>query len=189
VNGVHDMGGTHGHGAVVIEPDEPVFHEPWEGRVYGIMRGMRAAGLFNLDQFRHARERQSPTDYLRSTYYQSWLSALELIARETGAIVPVETLAEQRPEPAFKAGDSVMTRNINPLGHTRLPRYARARRGIVDSVHGPYKLPDTNAHHQGLDWEPVYTVRFDARELWGDGAEPRTTIRIDLSQSYLEGAP
>jgi nitrile hydratase len=59
----------------------------------------------------------------------------------------------------------------------------------VDSVHGPYKLPDTNAHHQGLDWEPVYTVRFEARELWGDAAEPRTTIRIDLSQSYLEGAP
>jgi len=120
------MGGTHGHGAVVVEADEPVFHEPWEGRVYGLMRGMRAAGLFNLDQFRHARERQSPIDYLGSTYYQSWLSALELIARETGAIVPDETLAEQRPEPAFKAGDAVMTRNINPQGHTRLPRYARA---------------------------------------------------------------
>jgi nitrile hydratase len=59
VNGVHDMGGTHGHGAVAIEADEPVFHEPWEGRVYGMMRGMRAAGVFNLDQFRHARERQA----------------------------------------------------------------------------------------------------------------------------------
>ena len=183
------MGGTHGHGAVTIEAAEPVFHEPWEGRVYGMMRGMRAAGVFNLDQFRHARERQAPGEYLGSTYYQSWLSALELIAHETGAIVPMETLRERRPEPTFRAGDAVMTRNINPRGHTRLPRYARTHCGIVDSVHGPFKLPDTNAHHRSLDWEPVYTVRFEAQELWGDDAEPNTTIRVDLSQSYLEAAP
>src|SRR6266550_1444111 len=128
------MGGTHGHGAVVIESNEPVFHEPWEGRVYGIMRGMRAAGVFNLDQFRHSRERQSPAEYLGSTYYQSWLSALELIARETGAIVPTDQPPERRSDPEFRTGDPVVTRNINPRGHTRLPRYARAGRGIVASV-------------------------------------------------------
>jgi hypothetical protein len=187
MNSVHDMGGTHGYGPVVVEQDEPVFHEPWEGRVYGMMRGLRAAGLFNLDEFRHAQERLPPGQYLSSSYYQRWLAALELLVSETGAEVRAETLPERHAAPRFKPGDHVVTRNLNPPGHTRLPRYARSRRGVVESVHGPFSLPDSSAHHLGVDWEPVYTVRFDARELWGDQAEPRESVSIDLWQSYLEG--
>jgi nitrile hydratase subunit beta len=188
VNGVHDMGGTHGHGRVVVEMDEPVFHEPWQGRVYGMQRRLLAAGLFNLDEFRHAQERLPPTEYLGSSYYGRWLAALETLVRETGAAIPTETVPERQAEPRFKPGDRVVTRNLNPRGHTRLPRYARSRRGVVETVHGPFTLPDTNAHHQGHDWEPVYTVRFDAQELWGDGAEPRGSVSVDLWQSYLERA-
>jgi nitrile hydratase len=186
VNGVHDMGGTHGHGRIAIEKDEPVYHHPWEGRVYGMMRGLLRAGLFNLDEFRHAQERLPPAQYLRSTYYERWLAALELLVRETGGEVRREQPAERRAEPRFTPGDAVITRNINPPGHTRLPRYARARRGVVQSVHTPSLLPDTHAHHRSLDWEPVYTVTFDARELWGDQAEPGVRVSIDLWQSYLE---
>jgi nitrile hydratase len=186
MNGVHDMGGTHGHGAVVVEKDEPVFHEPWEGRVYGVMRGLLRSGLFNLDEFRHAQERLQPAQYLRSSYYERWLAALENLVKETGARVREESLTETRPEALFRPGDRVVAKNINPRGHTRLPRYARGKHGVVESVHGPFKLPDTNAHHRSLDWEPVYTVVFHARELWGDQAEPRQRVSIDLSQSYLE---
>lgn len=181
------MGGTHGHGPVVVEKDEPVFHEPWEGRVYGMARRLRAAGLINLDEFRHAQERLPPGQYLASGYYQRWLAALELLVRETGGELPDETLAERHEEPRFSPGDRVVTRNLNPSGHTRLPRYARSKRGVVESLHGPFKLPDSNAHHLSIDWEPVYTVRFDARELWGDQAEPRQSVSIDLWQSYLDG--
>lgn len=186
VNGVHDMGGSHGHGAVIVEKDEPVYHHAWEGRVYGINRGLLRAGLFNLDEFRHAQERLPPVQYLDSSYYERWLAALELLVRETGLQLRQEALPERQVEPRFKPGDRVVARNLNPSGHTRLPRYARTKRGVVESVHGPFKLPDTNAHHQSLDWEPVYTVVFEARELWGEQAEPRHTVSIDLSQSYLE---
>jgi len=69
VNGVHDMGGTHGHGALAVEYDEPVYHQAWEGRVYGLMRELLRAGLFNLDEFRHAQARLPPAQYLESSYY------------------------------------------------------------------------------------------------------------------------
>jgi nitrile hydratase len=111
------------------------------------------------------------------------------VVRETGAEVPKEALPEREVEPRFKPGDRVVTKNLNPSGHTRLPRYARDKHGVVESVHGPFKVPDTNAHHLSLDWEPVHTVVFEARELWGEHAEPRQTLSIDLSQSYLKEGP
>jgi nitrile hydratase subunit beta len=180
------MGGTHGHGPVVVEANEPVFHEPWEGQVYGMVRRLRQAGLFNLDEFRHAQERLRPAQYLESSYYERWLAALEMLVTETGGDVRLEHLVESHARPRFASGDGVITRNLNPSGHTRLPRYARVKHGVVESVHGPFKLPDTHAPHRSLDWEPVYTVRFDARELWGAEADPRQTVSVDLWQSYLE---
>jgi hypothetical protein len=186
VNGVHDMGGTHGHGRVVVEPNEPVFHHAWEGRVRGMMRGLIEAGLFNLDEFRHAQERLAPEVYLRSSYYERWLAAIELLVREKGLAVRGDKGAESRKPPRFEAGDRVITKNINPPGHTRLPRYARAKRGVVDVMRGPFFLPDTHVDSGTRDWEPVYTVVFSARELWGEQAEPKESVSIDLWQSYLE---
>jgi nitrile hydratase subunit beta len=83
VNGVHDMGGMDGFGKVEPEPNEPMFHERWEGRVLAMVRAMGAAGAFNLDTFRFSRETQPPHVYLASSYYKSWLLGLEnmLIAK------------------------------------------------------------------------------------------------------------
>jgi hypothetical protein len=187
MNGVHDMGGMHGFGPVAVENDEPVFHGPWEGRVYGLQRGMRAARLMNLDEFRHAQERLSPGQYVASTYYERWLAAMEQVIRDGGARPHDETLPEHHADAVFAPGDRVVARTVNPRGHTRLPRYARGKHGVVEAVHGPFLLPDTNAHYRGLDWEPVYTVVFEARELWGEDAEPRSRVSLDLWQSYLEG--
>lgn len=186
MNGVHDLGGSHGHGPVVQERDEPVFHERWEGRVRGIMSRLIAAGLFNLDEFRHAQERLPPAVYLRSSYYERWLAAIELLVGEKGLTIPHEDLPETRATARFEPGDRVVTKNINPPGHTRLPRYARAKHGVIEQAHGPFLLPDTNAHHRSRDWEPVYTVVFPAHELWGDGAEERQSVTVDLWQRYLE---
>jgi len=88
-------------------------------------------------------------------------------------------------DPKFRVGDRVTTRNIHPRGHTRLPRYARGKHGVIDSVHGVYVFPDTNAVGLGEQPQPLYTVRFAAQELWTDAAEPNSTVSLDLWESYL----
>lgn len=88
--------------------------------------------------------------------------------------------------PRFTAGDRVQTKNIHPAGHTRLPRYARQKRGVIHLVHGSHVFPDTNAHGLGPQPQGVYSVRFDARELWGDDAEGRGCVYLDLWDAYLE---
>jgi hypothetical protein len=88
----------------------------------------------------------------------------------------------------FKAGDAVVARNMHPLGHTRIPRYVRGRRGIIDRDHGVFVFPDTNAALAGETPQHVYSVRFTARELWGDGASAHDVILIDLWDDYLDPA-
>ena len=83
----------------------------------------------------------------------------------------------------------MVTRARRAAGHTRLPRYARGQRGVIAAVRGVCVFPDTNAHGQGEQPEPVYGVSFDARELWGDTAEPNQRVFIDLWESYLAPAP
>ncbi|MCC7079548.1 MAG: nitrile hydratase subunit beta [Burkholderiales bacterium] len=86
----------------------------------------------------------------------------------------------------FGPGARVLTRNLNPKGHTRLPRYARGRRGVVDRVHGPQAFADTRAHGLGDQPQYLYSVRFDGRELWGEHADPKSVVHLDLWESYLE---
>lgn len=89
----------------------------------------------------------------------------------------------------FQVGDKVRTRNINPTGHTRLPRYARGRIGVVERVHGGFVFPDTNAHGQGENPQWCYSVRFTGEELWGEGADPSLIVNVDCWEPYLEPAP
>jgi nitrile hydratase len=88
----------------------------------------------------------------------------------------------------FKAGDRVRARVMNPLGHTRLPRYVRGRRGTIARVHGVHVFPDSNAMGEGENPQWLYSVAFDAREVWGGEAREGDTIRIDLWEPYLEPA-
>lgn len=90
--------------------------------------------------------------------------------------------------PRFKVGDRVRTVNIHPAGHTRLPRYARGKAGVIDAVRDGYVFPDTNAHGRGEEPQRVYTVLFDGRELWGEGSDPTLTVSVDAWESYLEPA-
>ena len=85
----------------------------------------------------------------------------------------------------FKPGDAVITRNWQPRGHTRLPGYARGHRGRIHLFHGVYILPDAHAHGRGRCPEPLYSVGFESGELWGDAAEPKERVYIDLWESYL----
>ncbi len=217
MNGIHDMGGLHGFGPVEIEPDEPVFHARWEGRVFGISALARLRLGGNIDERRHGLERLDPVTYLRNGYYGRWLARLErelvrrgvlregeLEARLAGggapAAPPPELLSpppapahpflrEVAHAPAFSVGDRVRARNHQPEGHTRLPAYARSRRGVVARAYPACVFPDTNAHHQGEQPQYVYAVRFEGRELWGDVAEAGSFVHVDLFESYLEPDP
>jgi nitrile hydratase len=90
--------------------------------------------------------------------------------------------------PRFKRGQRVRARNVNPTGHTRLPRYARGKVGKIDRDHGVYNFPDTSAEGRGTKRQHVYSVRFTGRELWGEQASERHFVYIDLWDDYLDKA-
>jgi nitrile hydratase len=90
--------------------------------------------------------------------------------------------------PRFEVGARVRARNINPVGHTRLPRYARGKTGTIARDHGVYSFPDSDAHDLGERRQHVYSVRFASQELWGRDASPYDFVHIDMWDDYLERA-
>ena len=219
MNGIHDMGGMHGLGPVHAEPNEPVFHEPWEGRVFALNTAMAAWRKWNIDAGRYQVEIIPPADYLSLTYYaQRLVRLIELMIKrglvtrqevETGKPAPgspkaqppltaegvasrvrsgVPTSRNAAATPRFKVQQRVRARTMHPTGHTRLPRYVRGRIGTVERDHGVYVFPDTNALFRGENPQHVYSVRFAARELWGDQASPHDSVYLDLWDEYLEPA-
>jgi nitrile hydratase beta subunit len=215
-NTIHDMGGMHGFGSVEPEPNEPVFHEPWEGRVLAMQRAMGYTRLWTIDGGRASLETLPPFTYLAASYYQRWFLGLEkrvvahglvgadeikagkslrsgrrLNRKLTVADVPNTTKRGNFERPAaapakFKAGDKVRGRNINPTTHTRLPRYARSKLGTVEAVRGCHVYPDTAALGDHNHAEWLYTVVFSGRELWGEEADPTISISIEAFEPYLE---
>ena len=219
MNGGHDLGGTHGHGPVQPEPNEPVFHGEWEKRAFALTLAMGMPGGWNIDMSRFARENRKPNEYLDMTYYQVWLAGLEALMKERGLVAEDEIEAGRslhspkpvprvlKPEdvaktlhrggpterdtntkPAFEVGARVRAKNINPVTHTRLPRYVRGHVGTVERVLGCHVFPDSNALGKGEDPKWLYTVRFEGRELWGDQADPTTQVSVDAWEPYLERA-
>ena len=217
MNGVHDMGGMHGLGAVVPEPEGSPFHGAWEERVHAMVVASPTRG--NIDAGRHRRESIPGATYLAMTYYERWFEALRQMLVEGGFVSPEELatekadlaapkaaprlapadvpaalarqgsyLREPPAPPAFAVGDRVRARNLHPTGHTRLPRYARGRVGVIERLHGAHVYPDTHAHGGGDDPRALYTVRFTARELWGPDAAAKDTVSLDLWEPYLERA-
>ena len=99
MNGVHDMGGMQGFGPVQPEADEPLFHAAWERRALGLTLAMGAAGQWNIDQARAARESLPPAQYLGSSYYQIWLAGLERLMLERGLVSDDELRAGHALQP------------------------------------------------------------------------------------------
>ncbi len=217
MNGIHDMGGMDGMGPVEPEPNEPVFHAPWEGRVFALRRLLVSWGLGGAwGSFRFAQERVPAADYLRLSYYARWFTAIVDRLRANGVVSEAELacgaadphaprpVRRERPPQAplgferlaldapvrFRAGDAVRARNVHPPGHTRLPRYVRGRRGTVIRDNGVWALQDTDRHGQqpGDFPQHVYTVRFTSRELWGERGNVRDAICVELWDDYLDPA-
>ena len=109
------------------------------------------------------------------------------VARVAGALAAGGPASRDVPAPRrFAVGEKVRARNLNPLGHTRLPRYVRGRQGVVERDHGVHVFPDTNAHGLGEQPRRLYGVRFTARALWGEAAAGRDSVHLDLWDDYLE---
>ena len=88
----------------------------------------------------------------------------------------------------FAIGDRVRTKNIHPQTHTRLPRYARGHVGVVESIHGTHVFPDSITTGKGDDPQWLYTVKFEACELWGADADAKLKVSIEAFEPYLEHA-
>jgi nitrile hydratase beta subunit len=219
MDGVHDMGGMDGFGAVTPELDEPVFHAKWEGRVIAMNRVMGWSGAWNIDMARYGIELLPPQVYLAASYYEKWFLRLQNMLLERGLIDADEIAACRslrpakpsqrgtftaahvehtlrrgafgRPEQApalFRPGDRVRARNLHPRTHTRLPRYVRGHIGVVERLHGAQVYPDTASLGDGENSQWLYTVCFNARELWGDDADPTVTVSVDAFEPYLDRA-
>jgi nitrile hydratase len=214
MNGAHDCGGMMGFGPVVAEQDEPVFHAPWEARMFALMSAVGDVGGWTLDEDRAACESMHPGHYINSSYYEHWLNGLEILLQRQGLATAQEiasgriasspravtpTMAEavwpavtapgsyQREvtaAPAFRLGDRVRTRHLNPAHHTRLPRYLRGHMGEIIACHGAHVFPDSNAQGLGEDPRHLYTVRFATADVWG--RPTRDVIHADLWEPYLE---
>jgi nitrile hydratase beta subunit len=156
--------------------------------------------------------------YFSSSYYRKWALGLERrllqygladeaeisrghavrpgkrLARSFGVADVPQTLtrgsygrAPQSPA-RFNIGDRVRAKNIHPRTHTRLPRYARGHRGVIEAVRGCHVFPDSAATGAGENPQWLYTVLFDGRELWGDTADPTLKVSIEAFEPYLEPA-
>jgi nitrile hydratase beta subunit len=139
VNGPHDLGGADGFGPVVAEADEPVFHADWERRVFGLSLAAGAAGSWNLDQSRFARESIPPARYLASSYYEIWLAGLERLLVEDGMVTPDELAQGRADGPAPPGGRRLAAGDVaramsSRRGSTARPAVRAAQFGPGDAV-------------------------------------------------------
>jgi nitrile hydratase beta subunit len=208
VDGVHDLGGVDGFGPVDHADAEPVFAEDWERRAFRLMVGAVGALGGNGGMFRHSIERMDPAHYLSSSYYEHWLTGVTTLAVEAGAATAEELDARagghfplSRPnrgvlpddltphtEARYAVGDAVRVREWHPAGHTRAPRYVQGKRGTVVRVDPAANVADIEAHGGGFVADPLYSVRFTSRELWGDGGADNEAVHVDLFERYLQDA-
>ena len=212
-----DLGGRAGFGAVTPEPEGELFHAPWEPRALALTLAMGATGSWNIDASRAAREtlpNYAQLSYyeiwigaLEKLLAERGLAKAEELAagHALGSPAPVArvlksdqvaaALANGSPTervavaPArFVVGQRVRTLAEPAPSHTRLPGYFRGKSGVIERVLGAHVFADTHARGLGEDPRWLYTVVFDATELWGTGADPGHRVSFDGWEPYLEPA-
>ena len=212
-----DLGGTTGHGPLAYEHADVVFGHDWEARAFALTLAAGAPGGWNIDMSRSARETlPSYLDLTYYAIWTAALERLVvdhglvttaevraghaagpgeasrpvLRAEAVPAVLAAGGPANRTPQrPArFEIGARVATRAGQVGHHTRLPSYASGRIGVIERVHGAHVFPDANARGLGEDPQWLYTVVFDAADLWDDAA-PGHQVSVDAWDPYLEPAP
>lgn len=207
MDGIHDLGGMQGFGAVAVEANEPVFHEPWQEIAFAVMFAAQAVIRdHSADAYRHSVERMAPAHYLSSHYYERMLTGtvtllvehgvldLDDLERRCGGKFPLAQPVAESPmldlspagEARFVVGDKVRVKDIHPTGHVRAPRFCRGQVGTVLKVNPEFTFPDTSAHGGPHRKEVTYHVEFPSAALWSDVTSETDTVIVDLWDSYLE---
>ena len=198
MNGVHDMGGMHGFGPVMPEPDEPMFHADWERRVFALTLAMGATGEWNLDASRFARENRPPDDYLDKSYYEIWLAGLQQLLAEHELVTEDEVSAARASEPGkpvrriLAAGDVAAT--LGRGGPTNRAPARPARFNVGDSVRAKNVNPPTHTRLPRYVRGRIGTVRathgchvFPDANAHGGGEDPQWLYTVSFEGRELWG--
>ena len=199
MNGIHDMGGMDGFGKVEPEPDEPVFHAPWEGRVIAMMRAMGAAGAWNLDMFRATREQQPPEIYLTSSYYKSWFISIETLSLKRGYVSPEELSVGHSLDPAKSLPREVLSaKNVAAAvqrGSYERPSPSPALFKVGDRVRTKNMHPTTHTRlpryvrgRLGVIERMLGCQVFPDSSALGNGDDPRWLYTVVFEGRELWGA-
>jgi nitrile hydratase beta subunit len=199
MNGAHDMGGVHGFGAVLPEPDEPAFHADWERRVLALTLAMGATGQWTLDAARFARENRPPADYLSKSYYQIWLAGLEQLLVERGLVAPAELATGRSLWPAKAVKRTLAARDTTGLlkrgGPTNREAPRPARFQVGDQVRAKNMHPVTHTRlpryvrgHTGTITCVHGCHVFPDSNARGDGEDPQWLYTVSFPGRELWGA-
>lgn len=199
MNGVHDMGGMDGFGRVEREANEPVFHAQWEGRVMAMVRAMGAAGVFNIDMFRDAREHQLPDFYLAASYYKSWERCLESLLLSRGLVARDELTAGRSLYPAKTLPRGALRKEAVPASTRRgsygRPAAAPARFAIGERVRAKNMHPATHTRlprycrgRLGLIERVHGSQVFPDSSALGRGEDPQWLYTVVFEGRELWGA-
>ena len=218
MDGVHDLGGKQGFGPIDVDEVEVPFHADWEGRMWAIAQCARSpdwtidwwrhvrelidpvdylsrpyfdswaqthiaayidSGGFSLDEIVSSQSATTAVDPQPSPEYEDIFAAIEAQAYRFDRDIEAQ--------PAYQVGDRIFTRQLLPRQHTRLPAYARGKPGVIHAHHGAHVLADASAQGDEIA-QHLYSVVFDASDLWIEAASKKDRVFIDLWESYLDPA-
>ncbi len=218
MNNIHDMGGITQFGPIPQETDEPVFHAEWEKRVFALNiaslaflgpvdRARHAVERLNTVEYLNSSYYQrwlrgveimakdlgyftdeeiasgKATSTKEMPHPPPDAAAVEGLSRHG-----VPSTRDDDRQPAYKTGDKVRVRIMETKGHNRAPNYVKGKSGLITHFNGSHVFPDTHAHDKGENAQPLYTVRFEAKTLWGENVTRKDCVYIDLWEDYLESA-
>ena len=218
MDSVHDLGGKQGFGPIDVDEVEIPFHADWEGRMWAIAQCARSpdwtidwwrhvrelidpvdylsrpyfdswaqthiaafidSGSFTLDEIIASQSASTPVDPQSSQGYEDILAAIEEQAHRFDREIDTG--------PAYQVGDKIFTRQLLPGHHTRLPAYARGKPGVIHAQHGAYVFADASAQGNEIA-QHLYSVVFEAGDLWLEAGDRKDRVFIDLWESYLDPA-
>ena len=198
MDGVHDMGGMDNFGKVVPEPNEPVFHEKWEGRLLAMNRAMSAFGCWTIDMARFSREMLPPHVYLAASYYQKWFLGMRQQMVDLGLIDADELAAGRSLRPAkplargrFTVADvaRVLTRRTYSRPASAPARFKIGDRVRARNIHPPThtRLPRYVRGHAGVVERIQGCHVFPDTSATGLGENPQWLYTVVFESRELWG--
>lgn len=202
MDSMHDLGGRQGFPAVTREGNATAFHETWEVKINAIVGKLVGQHFFNMDEYRHAIERMTPSHYLSASYFERVYTSVVTLCLEKGAFtlqelerVTGETVPLAQPSkpgrvcdadlPALHVGDKVQVKELFVGGHVRMPAYVRGKIGRIVGKSPLYPFPDAAAHGLASPKQATFDVCFKANDLWSDCVDD-AEVHVGLFHAYLE---